>query len=170
MMQGFFKSFTKKDNERLGYRLPQTREYRRLSVGLSAALLAMVCATSSFAQFSSQSTNPAANLGGASGMSGATTQVPGTAGAGVVGGFKAPATSQGVVIRNQIGPYPPMQQNQRQQAQPLPPILLEPEPPTEFQVLTETTTGKMLPLFGRDLFSQLPSSFAPVEGMPVTTD
>ena len=170
MMQGFFKSFTKKDNERLGYRLPQTREHRRLSVSLSAALLAMVCATSSFAQFSSQSTNPAANLGGASGMSGATTQVPGTTGAGVVGGFKAPATSQGVVIRNQVGPYPPMQQNQRLQAQPVPPILLEPEPPTEFQVLTETTTGKMLPLFGRDLFSQLPSSFAPVDGMPVTTD
>lgn len=45
-----------------------------------------------------------------------------------------------------------------------------PEPPTDFQRLARGSTGETLPLFGRDLFQQIPSSFAPADQIPVTSD
>lgn len=45
-----------------------------------------------------------------------------------------------------------------------------PEPLTEFQKFVAGTTGEVLPIFGADLFRNVPSTFAPVEQIPVTPD
>jgi protein involved in polysaccharide export with SLBB domain len=44
------------------------------------------------------------------------------------------------------------------------------EPLTEFQKLLAATTGQVLPIFGHDLFRGVPSTFAPVDQIPVTSD
>jgi polysaccharide export outer membrane protein len=43
----------------------------------------------------------------------------------------------------------------------------EPEPPTEFQRYVKASTGRMLPIFGASLFDGVPSTFAPVDRIPV---
>ncbi len=45
-----------------------------------------------------------------------------------------------------------------------------PEPQTDFQRLARASTGETLPLFGRTLFQQIPSTFAPGDQIPVTAD
>jgi len=45
-----------------------------------------------------------------------------------------------------------------------------PDPPTEFQQLILETTGTRVPIFGASLFENPPSTFAPVEDVPVTPD
>ncbi|WP_417068879.1 SLBB domain-containing protein [Niveibacterium terrae] len=45
-----------------------------------------------------------------------------------------------------------------------------PEAPTEFQKFVLQSTGAALPIFGRDLFSDVPSTFAPLENVPVSSD
>jgi polysaccharide biosynthesis/export protein len=45
-----------------------------------------------------------------------------------------------------------------------------PEPPTEFQLFVAAAIGKMLPLFGSQLFLTVPSTFAPLNKGPVTRD
>jgi protein involved in polysaccharide export with SLBB domain len=51
-----------------------------------------------------------------------------------------------------------------------PALPLVPEPLTEFQQLVAATTEQVLPIFGRDLFRGVPSTFAPVDQIPVTPD
>src|ERR1700722_12483934 len=45
-----------------------------------------------------------------------------------------------------------------------------PEQLTEFQKFVAGTTGEVLPIFGANLFRNVPSTFAPVEHIPVTPD
>ena len=45
--------------------------------------------------------------------------------------------------------------------------VIVPDAPTEFQRLVAETTGSPLPIFGASLFSGVPSTFAPVEDIPV---
>lgn len=45
-----------------------------------------------------------------------------------------------------------------------------PEPPTEFQRFVAESTGARLPVFGGNLFQNVPSTFAPVVNMPVSPD
>jgi protein involved in polysaccharide export with SLBB domain len=45
-----------------------------------------------------------------------------------------------------------------------------PEPLTEFQKLVAATTDEVLPIFGHELFRGVPSTFAPVDQIPVTPD
>jgi protein involved in polysaccharide export with SLBB domain len=47
------------------------------------------------------------------------------------------------------------------------PLLLPPEPLTEFQKFTASTTGQILPIFGADLFRRVPNTFAPLNETPV---
>lgn len=47
---------------------------------------------------------------------------------------------------------------------------LPPDPPTEFQHMVANSTGKMLPLYGASLFRNVPSTFAPLDNVPVTPD
>ncbi len=44
------------------------------------------------------------------------------------------------------------------------------EPPTEFQLFVAGAIGKMLPLFGSQLFLTIPSTFSPMEKGPVMSD
>ena len=44
------------------------------------------------------------------------------------------------------------------------------EPPTPFQLLVQESTGLALPIFGESLFSNVPSTFAPVDDIPVAPD
>ncbi len=43
-------------------------------------------------------------------------------------------------------------------------------PPTEFQQLVAASVGRMLPIYGANLFLASPSTFAPVDQIPVTPD
>lgn len=49
-------------------------------------------------------------------------------------------------------------------------ILLRPEPLTEFQKFVASTTGVVLPVYGAQLFANVPSTFAPIENTPVPPD
>ena len=44
------------------------------------------------------------------------------------------------------------------------------DPPTEFQKLVAATTGQLLPIYGVDLFRNVPSTFAPNDLAPVTSN
>jgi protein involved in polysaccharide export with SLBB domain len=50
------------------------------------------------------------------------------------------------------------------------PIQVAPLPLTEFQQAVLGSTGRTLPIFGADLFNTPPSTFAPVDNIPVTPD
>lgn len=45
-----------------------------------------------------------------------------------------------------------------------------PEPLTEFQRFVASTTGQVLPIYGASLFRQVPSTFAPLDMVPVPPD
>jgi len=47
---------------------------------------------------------------------------------------------------------------------------LPPQPLTEFQKFVASTTGEVLPIYGADLFRQVPSTFAPLDLSPVPPD
>ena len=47
---------------------------------------------------------------------------------------------------------------------------IPPEPLTDFQKLARSASGELLPIFGRDLFQRVPSTFAPTDRVPVTPD
>jgi protein involved in polysaccharide export with SLBB domain len=47
---------------------------------------------------------------------------------------------------------------------------LPPDPPTEFQRLIQNSIGKSLPLYGATLFLNSPTTFAPLDRVPVTPD
>ncbi|MGA7351903.1 MAG: SLBB domain-containing protein, partial [Acidobacteriaceae bacterium] len=55
--------------------------------------------------------------------------------------------------------------NRNQQQPPLPP-----EPLTEFQKFVASTSGQLLPIYGESLFRQVPSTFAPLDMVPVPPD
>jgi hypothetical protein len=47
----------------------------------------------------------------------------------------------------------------------------EPVPPaTEFQDFVTTSVGRKLPIYGYSLFDHVPSTFAPIDRVPVTAD
>ena len=50
------------------------------------------------------------------------------------------------------------------------PTPVRPAPLTEFQQLVAGSTGKVLPIFGATIFNTTPSTFAPVDNIPVTPD
>lgn len=50
----------------------------------------------------------------------------------------------------------------------LPPV--PPEPPTEFQRFAASSVGEILPIFGASLFAAVPTTFAPLDRVPVTAD
>jgi protein involved in polysaccharide export with SLBB domain len=48
--------------------------------------------------------------------------------------------------------------------------ILPPEPLTEFQKFVASSSGQVLPIFGADLFRNVPSTFAPLDSTPVPPD
>jgi protein involved in polysaccharide export with SLBB domain len=61
-------------------------------------------------------------------------------------------------------------QNPRPGEQTSPQRYEPPPPPTEFQRLVYASVGRLLPIFGENLFFNSPSTFAPVDQVPVTPD
>lgn len=51
-----------------------------------------------------------------------------------------------------------------------PPAPAPPQPPTEFQRFAASSVGRVLPIFGAGLFEHVPTTFAPVDRVPVTAD
>jgi protein involved in polysaccharide export with SLBB domain len=51
-------------------------------------------------------------------------------------------------------------------------IYLRPPRPalTDFQKMVESSSGQVLPIYGRNLFDDVPTTFAPVDHVPVTSD
>ncbi len=62
--------------------------------------------------------------------------------------------------------------NQNQQARSRQPGFqpIAPEPLTEYQKFVAETTGQVLPIFGAGLFRQVPTTFSPVDQIPVPAD
>jgi protein involved in polysaccharide export with SLBB domain len=88
-------------------------------------------------------------------------------------GSQQPQNTQGIVLPGQTG----TQQNnntlyssraQQEELSREARLLLD--PPTEFQQMVANSTGKMLPIFGAKLFRVPPSTFAPLDMVPVTPD
>ena len=46
----------------------------------------------------------------------------------------------------------------------------KPKPLTEFQMLVAGSVGRIVPVYGADLFTEVPDTFAPVQRLPVTPD
>jgi protein involved in polysaccharide export with SLBB domain len=61
-------------------------------------------------------------------------------------------------------PQQPAAENRARQVQ------SPPEPLTEFQKFVASTTGEVLPVFGSNLFQNVPSTFAPLDMVPVPPD
>ncbi|MGA8090673.1 MAG: SLBB domain-containing protein [Terracidiphilus sp.] len=47
---------------------------------------------------------------------------------------------------------------------------VKPQPLTEFQMLVAGSIGRIVPVYGTDLFANVPNTFAPVQRLPVTPD
>jgi polysaccharide export outer membrane protein len=62
-----------------------------------------------------------------------------------------------------------VEESERRQVQ-APSTNLPPEPNTEFQNFVAKSTGRLLPIFGQDLFRTVPSTFAPLDNVPVPAD
>lgn len=50
------------------------------------------------------------------------------------------------------------------------PMRFPPDPITDLQKLARSSTGQSLPVFGRDMFQQSPSTFAPADQIPAAAD
>ena len=70
-----------------------------------------------------------------------------------------PATIQPLAPRELQAPLPP-----------LPALVPEADTPNEFQRFAAASVGRILPVFGAALFQRVPSTFAPIERVPVTAD
>lgn len=78
------------------------------------------------------------------------------------------ATTPAVRVGEQDISTPRDQQEQAQGKSPQTPAV--PPSLTEFQQIVEETTGRIVPIFGSNLFNSTPSTFAPVDNVPVTPD
>ncbi len=58
----------------------------------------------------------------------------------------------------------------RQPPRPVMPPEPAPEPPTEFQEFAASSVGRLLPIYGHNLFRRVPTTFAPLDRVPVTDD
>lgn len=73
------------------------------------------------------------------------------------------------VSPNTLGVQPPPGQPFGQSQ--LPPVLPEPPlAPTEFQEFVAGSIGRKLPIYGVSLFDRVPTTFAPIDRIPVTAD
>jgi polysaccharide biosynthesis/export protein len=82
------------------------------------------------------------------------------------------APAEGVLI-SPVTPQPPAPATRPGVTpQPQPVIMVQPEAiqRTEFQEFVAQSVGRYLPMFGLNLFERVPTTFAPVESIPVTPD
>ena len=84
-----------------------------------------------------------------------------------------PTNPQGGIVlpgQNQPGQNGSSQTQQQQQGQIRPELPQPLDSPTEFQQLVANSIGKQLPIYGVNLFRNPPSTFAPLNLVPVTPD
>ena len=65
---------------------------------------------------------------------------------------------------------PDREQSDNDTARPMTSSARVTEPPTEFQSFVQSSTGKLLPIFGAALFERIPSTFAPTDRVPTKAD
>jgi len=63
-----------------------------------------------------------------------------------------------------------MGEESRPEVAPAPMRPIPPEPPGEFQRFVASSVGQVLPIFGASLFESVPTTFAPMDRVPVTAD
>ena len=118
------------------------------------------------AQFPGMSPNaPQTNSGGAAAGGGATPPQPGNTTTGVPTIRRQPTSPMGTA--NQGYPQAPGNQANQNPGQFFPPV---PDARIEFQDFVKELAGRDLPIFGADLFKNVPTTFAPVDNVPVTAD
>src|ERR1700722_483369 len=91
----------------------------------------------------------------------------------ISGGGQQPQVTQGIILPGQPGYQQnnnPLYSSRAQQEELSREARLLLDPPTEFQLMVANSTGKMLPIFGAKLFRVPPSTFAPLDMVPVTPD
>ena len=80
-----------------------------------------------------------------------------------------PSTRPTITNRPQSGVQrDPVAEENLRGVPPAPPA--QAEPPNEFQAFVATSVGRFLPMFGYSLFDGAPTTFAPVDRVPVTSD
>ncbi len=111
----------------------------------------------------------ACSAGGSSSMSGADGMATPTYGYGGGAQSMAPGTGLPMPGLNQRSPnyVDRSPYGQPRNGSPYNPYF-RPQPPTEFQRIVAGAVGRMLPIYGADLFSNVPTTFAPVDRIPVT--
>jgi protein involved in polysaccharide export with SLBB domain len=77
---------------------------------------------------------------------------------------------QGAVLPGQNNPNGDQTQQQQQGQLNVPPPRLPLDSPTEFQQMVANSIGRQLPIYGVNLFRNPPSTFAPLNAVPVTPD
>ncbi len=93
---------------------------------------------------------------------------PGSINSQLPNGMSAPGQNQPRGINPN---YPDLEPPQRQlAARAQTPAQAPPEPLTDFQKFIATTTGQILPIYGANLFRNVPSTFAPVDMAPVPSE
>ena len=60
--------------------------------------------------------------------------------------------------------------NTKTPSEPASPLTIKPVELTDFQRLVQTSLGKVLPVYGESLFDNVPTTFAPIDRVPVTAD
>jgi polysaccharide biosynthesis/export protein len=108
----------------------------------------------------------------------ATEDNSGTNGAAEAGAGNVPRLPAMIAPKNPPGGQLPGKEEQSKEGQYLtamppkwgllPPKI--PEPPTEFQQFVAASLGRKLPLYGHNLFDHVPTTFAPLDRVPVTDD
>ena len=84
-----------------------------------------------------------------------------------------PSTRQltpGVAVSPQGTGSQTVGEESRPEAAPAPMRPIPPEPPGEFQRFVASSVGQVLPIFGASLFESVPTTFAPMDRVPVTAD
>jgi polysaccharide biosynthesis/export protein len=84
-----------------------------------------------------------------------------------------PATSRpaaGVPTGSQVTISPSAGEDSRHEAAPAAMQTIPPEAPSEFQRFVASSIGQVLPIFGAALFEKVPTTFAPLDRVPVTAD
>ncbi len=69
------------------------------------------------------------------------------------------------VYRDTAGEHANSPENQQERLR-----AIRPQPLTEFQILVAGSVGHIVPIYGADLFSEVPDTFAPVQRIPVNPD
>ena len=87
--------------------------------------------------------------------------------------FEVPAVVRRAPAKPATTPVTVRTHDSRPEAAPVPvapPAEAPPQPATEFQRFAASSLGVMLPIYGADLFEHVPTTFAPLDRVPVTAD